>query len=121
MAQLFIYRHNLEKVWPVMGSTAVFTLALIWLSFAPGPQRKSSVHHLGDRLGRPAMFGLFVASSIALGAGALGEAKALDQREFLVVSSTNEVVLAIYGQTAVLAPHANHQLQDRFRLADVSG
>lgn len=121
MAQLLIYRHNLEKVWPVMGITAVFTLAVIWLPFSSTPQPTSSVHHLGDRLGRPVMFGLFAASFIAIGAGSLGEAKALDQREFLVVSSTNEAVLAIYGQTAVLAPHVNHQLQDRFRLADVSG
>ncbi len=118
---LFIFRNHLYRVWPSSISTAVIALSAAWSAWSDPPPTLGLVR-IGERhLGTAGVLGVPVVLVACLSFLNAGTARALDQREFLVVPSTDEAVLAVYGRTAVLAPHSDGQLRDRFRLVGVEG
>ncbi len=117
---LVIFRHHLERVWFLVVSSTAVTLSALWAAWS-SPPPKIGIGRLETIVGRALLLGFPILFLVALNAHELGTAQALDQREYLVVPSTGEAVLAIYGRTAVVAAHFDGQLQDRFRLVDVTG
>ncbi len=115
-----IFRHHLDRVWMSAITSGVIVLAGLWSAWS-APLPKIGLARLESVVGKGALLSVPVALLMGLNAHGLGTARALDQDEFLVASSTSEAVLAIYGQTAVLAPHSERLLHGRFRVVDVEG
>jgi hypothetical protein len=119
--QFVIYRNHLERVWSSAIWIGVIALSALWSAWS-GPPPTIGIFRIGERVAAKAtMVSALVLLMAAINVHAAGAARALDQRQYLVLPSTDEAVLAIYGQTAVLAPHSDSQLRDRFRLVDVTG